>query len=97
MINVRGKLMPLVRLHNLFSIKPQYSEPWEALIMVMDSDGKSKCVMVDEILGKEEVVVKGLSQGVGSCRGVSGGAILGDGNIGLILDPEGLFDLSESL
>lgn len=96
MINVRGKLMPLVRLHNLFSIEPQYRQPWEALIMVMDSDGKSKCVMVDEILGKEEVVVKGLSEGVRSCRGVSGGAILGDGNIGLILDPEGIFDLSES-
>lgn len=97
MINVRGKLVPLVRLHNLFSIEPQYSQPWDALVMVMDSDGKSKCVMVDEILGKEEVVVKGLSEGVRSCRGVSGGAILGDGNIGLILDPEGLFDLSESV
>lgn len=97
MINVRGKLMPLVRLHNLFSIEPQYRQPWEALVMVMDSDGKSKCVMVDEILGKEEVVVKGLSEGVRSCRGVSGGAILGDGNIGLILDPEGIFDLSESV
>lgn len=97
MINVRGKLMPLVRLHNLFSIEPQYRQPWEALVMVMDSDGKSKCLMVDEILGKEEVVVKGLSEGVRSCRGVSGGAILGDGNIGLILDPEGLFDLSESV
>ncbi len=97
MINVRGKLMPLVRLHSLFSIEPQYRQPWEALVMVMDSDGKSKCVMVDEILGKEEVVVKGLSEGVRSCRGVSGGAILGDGNIGLILDPEGLFDLSESM
>jgi two-component system chemotaxis sensor kinase CheA len=97
MINVRGKLMPLVRLHSLFSIEPQHRQPWEALVMVMDSDGKSKCVMVDEILGKEEVVVKGLSEGVRSCRGVSGGAILGDGNIGLILDPEGLFDLSESL
>lgn len=97
MINVRGKLMPLVRLHSLFSIEPQYRQPWEALVMVMDSDGKSKCVMVDEILGKEEVVVKGLSEGVRSCRGVSGGAILGDGNIGLILDPEGIFDLSETM
>ncbi len=97
MINVRGKLVPLVRLHNLFSIEPQFRQPWEALVMVMDSDGKSKCLMVDEILGKEEVVVKGLSEGVRSCRGVSGGAILGDGNIGLILDPEGLFDLSESM
>jgi two-component system chemotaxis sensor kinase CheA len=76
MINVRGKLMPLVRLHSLFSIEPRYRQPWEALVMVMDSEGKSKCVMVDEIIGKEEVVVKGLSEGVRSCRGVSGGAIL---------------------
>ena len=64
--------------------------------MVVDSDSKSKCMMVDEILGKEEVVVKGLSEGLKRTRGVSGGAILGDGNIGLILDPEGIFDLSEA-
>jgi two-component system chemotaxis sensor kinase CheA len=96
MINVRGKLLPLVRLHDLFGVDAEQKKPWESIVMVVDSDNRSKCFMVDEILGKEEVVIKGLGDGLNKTRGVSGGAIMGDGNIGLILDPEGLFDLSET-
>lgn len=95
MISVRGKLLPLVRLHELFGVASERKKPWETILMVVDSDNRSKCFMVDEILGKEEVVIKGLGEGLKATRGVSGGAILGDGNIGLILDPEGLFELSE--
>ncbi len=95
MINVRGRLLPLVRLHELFGVASERKKPWETILMVVDSDSRSKCFMVDEILGKEEVVIKGLGEGLKATRGVSGGAILGDGNIGLILDPEGLFELSE--
>ena len=49
----------------------------------------------DQIIGKAEVVIKGLGEGLKELKGISGGAILGDGQIGLILDPEGLFELSE--
>ncbi len=96
MVNVRGTLLPLIRLHELFGIDGEQKKPWESIVMVVDSDNRSKCVMVDEILGKEEVVIKGLGDGMKKAKGVSSGAILGDGNIGLILDPEGLFDLSET-
>ena len=51
---------------------------------------------LDEIIGKTEVVIKSLGNGVGKIKGVSGGAILGDGRIGLILDTEGLFEITES-
>jgi two-component system, chemotaxis family, sensor kinase CheA len=94
-INVMGKLLPLVRLHDLFDIEPDCRNPWEATIVVVDGENGSKCLLVDEIMGQEEVVIKGLSEGLRHVKGVSGGAILGDGNIGLILDPEGLFELSE--
>ncbi len=96
MVNVRGTLIPLIRLHELFGIDGERKKPWESIVMVVDSGNRSKCVMVDEILGKEEVVIKGLGDGMKKAKGVSSGAILGDGNIGLILDPEGLFDLSET-
>lgn len=94
-INVMGKLLPLVRLHDLFDIEPDCRNPWEATIVVVDGENGSKCLLVDEIMGQEEVVIKGLSESLRHVKGVSGGAILGDGNIGLILDPEGLFELSE--
>jgi two-component system chemotaxis sensor kinase CheA len=94
-INVMGNLLPLVRLHDLFDIEPDCRNPWEATVVVVDGENGSKCLLVDEIMGQEEVVIKGLSESLRNVKGVSGGAILGDGNIGLILDPEGLFELSE--
>lgn len=95
-INVMGNLLPLVRLHDLFDVEPDYRNPWEATLVVVDGESRSKCLLVDEIIGQEEVVIKGLSDSLRQTKGVSGGAILGDGNIGLILDPEGLFELSET-
>lgn len=96
MINVRGNLIPLVRLYELFGIKPDHVDPWEAIVVVVGGEGRSKCLLVDDILGKEEVVIKGLGDSLKLVQGVSGGAILGDGSVGLILDPEGLFELSET-
>jgi len=96
MLNVMGNLLPLVRLHEVFDIKSDHEKPWDALVVVVEAENRSKCVLVDEVLGKEEVVIKGLGDGLKSIRGVSGGAILGDGNVGLILDPESLFALSEN-
>ncbi len=51
--------------------------------------------MVDKIIGKAEVVVKSLGEGLKNIRGLAGGAILGNGRIGLIIDTEGLFELAE--
>lgn len=94
-INVMGQLMPLIRLYDVFGIKPNKEDPCEAIVVVLENGARSKCLLVDEIVGKAEVVIKSLGAGIRNVKGVSGGAILGDGRIGLILDPEGLFDLSE--
>ena len=95
MLDVMGDLLPLVRLNRLFGIDSDYREPWEALTVIIESGKRAKCLFVDEVLGKEEVVIKSLGNGMRKTKGISGGAILGDGNVGLILDPEGLFELSE--
>jgi two-component system chemotaxis sensor kinase CheA len=95
-INVMGQLLPLVRLYELFHIEPEHVNPWESIVVVVEGEDRSKCLLVDKILGKAEVVIKSLGDSLKSIKGVSGGAILGDGNIGLILDTEGLFELSES-
>jgi two-component system chemotaxis sensor kinase CheA len=94
-INAMGQLMPLIRLYELFNIEPEYKDPWEAIIVVVDGESGSRCLMVDKIVGKAEVVVKSLGEGLKNIKGLAGGAILGNGRIGLIIDTEGLYELAE--
>jgi two-component system chemotaxis sensor kinase CheA len=54
-------------------------------------------VLVDELLGQQQVVAKSLGSGIGSVAGVSGAAILGDGRVGLILDASALAALARSV
>lgn len=95
LMNVMGNLLPLLRLSNVFGINKAKKDPWEAIAVVIESEGRAKCLLVDEILGKAEVVIKSLGDGLKHIPGIAGGAILGDGQIGLILDSEGLFAISE--
>ena len=88
---VRGALLPLVRLHRRFGVEPRFADPWDSLLIVSESGGRQFCLMVDELIGKQEVVIKTLGEAMRNIRGVAGGAILGDGRVGLILDLEGLF------
>jgi two-component system, chemotaxis family, sensor kinase CheA len=91
MAMVRGALLPVVRLHQRFQVQPRFENPWESLLIVSESGGKQFCLMVDELIGKQEVVIKSLGETMRNIPGVAGGAILGDGLVGLILDLEGLF------
>jgi len=84
----------LVRLYKLFGITPVTEDPTEALTVIVEEDDKCCGLLVDELLGQQQVVIKNLGQGLGTVKGVSGGAIMGDGLISLILDVPGLIDLS---
>ena len=86
MVSLRGELMPIFRLHSLFNVANAMENPTEGLLMII-ADGRRRCaLLVDELLGQQQVVAKTLGQGIGKVAGVSGGAILGDGCVGLILD-----------
>jgi two-component system chemotaxis sensor kinase CheA len=87
----RGKILPLHRLHRQFSIPHAVENPWEGIIVIVDVSGKMRALLVDELLSKQEVVIKNLGGFLQELRGVAGGAILGDGNIALIIDPASLF------
>jgi two-component system chemotaxis sensor kinase CheA len=91
MVLVRGSLLPVVRLNRRFGLDTKSEDICESLLIVTESGGKRFCLAVDELIGKQEVVIKSLSGSVRNVRGIAGGAILGDGRVGLILDPEGLF------
>ena len=93
MVLSRGKLIPLIRLNQIFKVECDAIHPWEGLVVVVEHDGRQMCVLLDELLGKEEVVIKSLGEVLKDITGISGGAIMGDGRVGLILDMAGLWDL----
>jgi len=91
MAMVRNSLLPVVRLYRRFGVVPHSELATESLLIVAEAAGKSFCLMVDELIGKQEVVIKSLGETLKDIPGVAGGAILGDGRVGLILDLEGIF------
>ncbi len=94
LINVRGNLLPMVRLHNLYNVKPKKTNPWEALILIVEGEGQRCGLLVDDLLGQQQIVIKSLGEQFRNIKGISGGAILGDGHIGLILDVGGIINLA---
>ncbi len=92
-VQVRENLLPVLRLHKLHDIVPDSCKLTEGILIVLDSRGGSVCLFVDELLGQQQTVIKGLSHYIGKLgevRGVSGCTILGDGEVCLILDVQAL-------
>ena len=85
---VRGELVPIIRLYEIFGVPATNTDPCDAIVVVVENEGRRRALMVDELLGKEEVVIKNL--GGLDVPGVAGGTILGDGRVGLILDLAGV-------
>jgi two-component system, chemotaxis family, sensor kinase CheA len=91
MVMVRGGLMPIVRLHRKFGIEPRTGKLTEGTLIVAESGGRAFCLFVDDLIGKQEVVIKSLGQSFKDVVGIAGCAILGDGRVGLILDIDGIY------
>ncbi len=86
MVMVRGRLLPLVRLAAKLGVEARSENPCDGLMIVGESGSRVFCLLVDELAGKQEVVIKSLGPAFREARGFAGGAILGDGRVGLILD-----------
>jgi two-component system chemotaxis sensor kinase CheA len=89
-LDLRGRMLPLHRLHRRFGIPARATDPWDGIVLIVESSGKVCALLVDEMINKQEVVIKSLGAYMQGLHGVAGGAILGDGNIALILDPGAL-------
>jgi two-component system chemotaxis sensor kinase CheA len=96
MIMIRGNLVPLVRLANIVNATPEHDDPWEALVVVVEHHGQRRCLLVDHLIGRQEVVIKSLGESLKEVKVVAGGAIMGDGKVGLILDLENVFKFHET-
>jgi len=88
---VRGEYVPLVYLGRAFSVPDATREPWEGLVMLVDADAGGKIgVVVDEIVGQQQVVIKSVESNYRALPGIAGATILGNGRVALILDVAGL-------
>jgi len=90
MVMMRGSLLAVVRLYRKFGVKPRSEDPCQGLLIVAEGEGQRFCLMVDELIGKQEAVIKSLGDTFKNIAGIAGGAILGDGRVALILDLAGL-------
>ncbi len=94
MIKIREDLIPLFRLHKLFNIESAKTEVSEGIVIVVEDSGKMTGLLVDELLGQQSTVIKNLGASMKGLAGISGGSILSDGQVGLILDVAGIIKLA---
>ncbi len=92
-MRVRERLVPLISLHELFETGRQ-TEPWDGMVVVVHDNSRCCGLVIDAMLEQQQVVIKNLGSKLRGVGGISGGCILGDGRVGLILDVPGIIDLA---
>lgn len=96
MLMFRESLIPIVRLNRICEVSMDSQNIWENIVVVVESKDDQRGILIDELLGKEEFVIKNLGETLKGIKGLAGGAILGDGRVGLIIDISGIFDAADS-
>ncbi|HPS87345.1 MAG TPA: chemotaxis protein CheA [Spirochaetota bacterium] len=89
-ILVRGEYISLIRLNVLFGLEAGITNPWEALIVIVESGGERIGIMIDDLIGQQQIVIKSIDNFITTSRSISGATILGDGKVALIIDIHGL-------
>jgi two-component system chemotaxis sensor kinase CheA len=96
-INVRGMYIPIVRLYEAFHLEADYTDPTKAILIIVETEHERVALMVDELLGQQQVVIKNLEQNFHKVDGIAGATILGDGTVGFIVDVRGMLALSRGV
>jgi two-component system, chemotaxis family, sensor kinase CheA len=95
-VSVRGEYIRLIPIHRIFNVQGAITDPTKALLVVVESENGVKTgLVVDELIGQQQVVVKSLTENSEPVRGISGATILGNGRVALILDLEQLCAMPE--
>ncbi|MBS1145977.1 MAG: CheA Signal Transduction Histidine Kinase [Proteobacteria bacterium] len=89
-VKVREEYLPLILLYELFDIEPKFADPSQGIIVILEAEGKKAALLVDGLVGQQQVVVKNLESNFRKVPGISGATILGDGGVSLILDVSAL-------
>ena len=90
-INLRGTVIPLIRLNEVLDIESKKSPDENLVVVIVKKGDKVAGLVIDELLGQLEIVIKSLGKYINKCKIISGATILGDGEIALILDANALF------
>lgn len=90
-INLRGRIIPILRLHELLDIAPPEQEPESLIVVIMQKGDQQVGLVIDNLIGQQETVIKSLGRHISNGKLFSGATILGDGEVALILDTNTLF------
>ncbi|WP_199227839.1 MULTISPECIES: chemotaxis protein CheA [Pantoea] len=93
-LEVRGEYLPLVELWNVFDVKEAKTEATQGIVVILQSAGKRYALLVDQLIGQHQVVVKNLESNYRKVPGISAATILGDGSVALIVDVSALQSLN---
>lgn len=94
MLAVHGKLLPLFRLDRLFNVSGSEQDATRSIAVIVEDEGRQIGLLIDELLGQQQIVIKSLGEAMRGIPGIAGGAIMPDGHVGLILDVGGLVRLA---
>lgn len=97
MLFLRDLYWPIVRLGELMALPDALTEPTTAILVLVESSKQRFAMLVDDLLGQQQVVIKSLEQHYRRVHGVAGATIMGDGSVALILDVESLADIPTSI
>lgn len=93
LLHVREEYWPLLPLYQVMDIDPQHRDPAEAIVVLIETSKRRYGLVVDELVGQQQVVIKSLEQHYKRVPGAAGATIMGDGSVALILDVESLADI----
>ncbi|MHB1186617.1 chemotaxis protein CheA [Thiobacillus sp.] len=96
-VKIREEYLPLIPLYRIFDIEPNFTDPSQGIAVILEAEGKKAALLVDGLVGQQQVVVKNLESNFRKVAGISGATILGDGGVSLILDVSALLKSSRQL
>ncbi|MCK4773861.1 MAG: chemotaxis protein CheA, partial [Candidatus Krumholzibacteria bacterium] len=96
MLTLPSGLVPLYRMDRLYHIEDAEDDPDEAIIVIVEDEARQAGLVVDELVGRQQVVIKSLGESLKDIPGISGGAIMPDGRVGLIIDVGGLIKFANN-
>ena len=95
-LKVRDEYLPVIAIHEVLDVENAITDPTKSIAVIVQGEGRRYAMLVDELIGQQQVVVKNLEDNYRKVPGVSAATILGDGSVALILDITGLHRLSRA-
>ena len=89
-ISLRGNVIPIIRLNNVLGCQSKKSEDEDLIVVIVKKGDKQAGLVIDELTGQQEIVIKSLGKYINKSKVISGATILGDGEVALIIDPNAL-------